>query len=51
MTTKRAGTPLRGRPATIAWLTEADLTAARERWPTWSIGSTLTSLTTRGEHG
>ncbi len=38
MTTKRAGIPVRGRSATIAWLTEADLTAARERWPTWVDG-------------
>jgi len=29
---------VRGRPATIVWLTEADLTAARARWPTWVDG-------------
>ncbi len=38
MTTQRPGISLRGRPATIVWLTEADLTAARERWPTWVDG-------------
>jgi Flp pilus assembly protein TadD len=37
-TTKQAGIPMRGRPATIAWLTEADITATRERWPTWVDG-------------
>ncbi|MDQ6806081.1 MAG: SEC-C metal-binding domain-containing protein [Actinomycetota bacterium] len=32
---KRAGIPVRGSSATIAWLTEADYDAARARWPGW----------------
>lgn len=35
---KRAGLPVRGRPTTVAWLTEQDELAARERWPGWSEG-------------
>lgn len=31
----RAGIPVRGLPATVAWLSEADDQAARERWPGW----------------
>ena len=33
---KRVGIPVRGRPATIVWLTEADYNAARARWPGWA---------------
>jgi tetratricopeptide (TPR) repeat protein len=32
---KRAGIPVRGSSATIAWLTEAGYNAARARWPGW----------------
>jgi hypothetical protein len=31
----RIGVPVRGLPATVAWLSEADEQAARERWPGW----------------
>ena len=31
----RAGVPVRGLSATVAWLSEADDQAARERWPGW----------------
>jgi len=34
----RIGTPVRGRPATIAWLSETDEQAARDRWPGWGDG-------------
>lgn len=36
--TNRAGMPVRGRPATIAWLTEADDRVARDRWAEWVDG-------------
>ncbi|MDQ2894946.1 MAG: SEC-C metal-binding domain-containing protein [Actinomycetota bacterium] len=32
----RAGVPVRGLPATVVWLAEADDQAARERWPGWA---------------
>lgn len=35
---RRAGLPVRGRPATIAWLHDHDERAARERWPGWVDG-------------
>lgn len=34
----RIGAPVRGLPVTVAWLTEADEQAARERWPGWVDG-------------
>jgi hypothetical protein len=34
----RIRTPVRGLPTTIAWLSEADEQAARDRWPGWVDG-------------
>jgi tetratricopeptide (TPR) repeat protein len=34
----RVGAAVRGLPATVAWLSEADEQAARERWPGWVDG-------------